>query len=64
MAWVGYPYYWYYPFDLYYLMPMMFQWMMIPYYYMIYLEVFRAAIDAWKKALESISKSTASISTA
>jgi len=38
------------------MMPVFFQMMFIPYYYMVYLELFKAAVEAWKKAFESISK--------
>jgi len=56
---MAYPYYWYgyppiLPYDLFYLMPTMFYWMIIPYYYSIYLEVFRAAIETWRKAFEKM----------
>jgi len=49
------PYYYsyFYPPDLAYLMPMMFQWMMIPYYYMIYMQIFRSMIEIWRKTFES-----------
>jgi len=34
-------------------------WMIIPYYYSLYFELFRTAIEAWKKSFESITKSIA-----
>jgi len=52
-----YPYYYpYTPFDIYYMLPMIFQFMIIPYYYTIYLELIKAAVESWKKAFESIGK--------
>ncbi|RLG59071.1 hypothetical protein DRN86_04795 [Candidatus Geothermarchaeota archaeon] len=59
---MAYPYYAPYvplPYDLFLMMPTMFYWMVLPYYYMMYLEIFRAAIEAWRKAFESIGKTVA-----
>jgi len=60
MSWLWYPY-WYYwpPIDPYYLMPMLLQMMVIPYYYVLYIELIRATIEAWKSAFESIKKAVA-----
>ncbi len=58
MSWVWYPYWWYgyTPFDIYYMMPVFLQTMLLPYYYMMYLELLRAVIDAWKGVFESFGK--------
>jgi len=60
-----YPYYWYWPpmypmpYDLMALMSAMMWWMVVPYYYSIYFEFLRTAMEAWKKAFESVTKSMA-----
>jgi len=58
-------YWWYYPsayipyymYDPMAMMMYMMQWMIIPYYYALYMEMFRATLDAWKRTLEAISAS-------
>ncbi|RLG80871.1 MAG: hypothetical protein DRO40_10555 [Thermoprotei archaeon] len=66
MSWWGYytypgsPY-WYYPPmppDPMYLMATAYQWLVIPYYYMLTLEMYRAIIDIWKKSIENLTKMT------
>lgn len=56
-------YWWYYYPPVYYpmlyydpmaMMSYMMQWMTIPYYYAMYMEMFRAMVDAWRKAVESM----------
>jgi len=44
------------PYDLMTLMSTMMWWMVIPYYYSLYFEFFRTALEAWKKSFESITK--------
>ena len=60
-----YPWYWYYPGYLYPMMPydpfalmnIMMYWMIWPYYYALIFETYKAMIDTWKKAIESLTKS-------
>ncbi len=62
---IGTMYWWYYPpvytpyymYDPMAMMAYMMQWMTIPYYYALYMEMFRATLDAWRKAIEAISAS-------
>ena len=53
------PYIPYYIYDPMTMMLYMMQWMIIPYYYALYMEMFKAALDTWRKALEAISTSIA-----
>ncbi len=62
MYWWYYPYYGYgyYPLlpppDFLYLMSTLMLWMVYPYYYALYFELLRTALEAWRKAFESIYK--------
>jgi len=63
MWWYRYPYpYWMPypsvtpPYDIFAMMSQTINWMIYPYYWMLYLEAFRASFDVWKKAMESFSK--------
>ncbi len=56
-------YWWYYyygppvmPYDPFTMMSTMMYWMMYPYYYAILFETYRTMLDAWKKALEALTK--------
>ncbi|RLE83290.1 MAG: hypothetical protein DRJ41_05120 [Thermoprotei archaeon] len=55
-----YPYPWYDPFTLMYLMT---QWMILPYYYALMFETYRTMIDAWRKALESLTRTVSASTT-
>ena len=61
---VSYPYYPYpYPYlvppvmyDPMYLMYMMMQWLWVPYYFALTIEIYRTMIDAWRKSIETMTK--------
>ncbi len=60
-------YWWYYypPMPFYDPMAMMaytMQWMIVPYYYALYMEMFKATLDAWKKAVEALTSTLAQAS--
>jgi len=44
------------PYDIGYLMTTMMYWMFYPYYYAMMFEMFKTALEAWKKALEAMPK--------
>ena len=58
---MSYPYYPYPPMlpyiDPLYMMYVTMQWIWIPYYYALTIEMYRAIIEAWRRTIEAITKS-------
>ncbi len=44
------------PYDIFALFGYTLHWMIYPYYWLLYLEAFKASFDVWKKVLESFTK--------